>query len=103
MLQALSEGGESSQKDLALRLAMDPGLLTRQMKAMQAEGLVQRHSDPQDNRLTLVRLTAAGAALVKDLQPAREAFARRALKGLSPAEVDQAMALLRTLETRFKR
>lgn len=103
VLHALSEGGELSQKDLALRLSMDPASLTRQMKAMEAEGLVRRRSDPQDNRLTQVTLTEEGTALFASTQPAREAFAKKSLKGLPVADVEQAMALLRTLEARFGR
>ena len=34
ILQALSEGGEISQKALARTLTMDPAALTRQMKAL---------------------------------------------------------------------
>lgn len=103
VLHALHDGGELSQKDLAQRLSMDPASLTRQMKAMEAEGLVRRRSDPQDNRLTQVTLTKEGAALFAATQPAREAFAKRALKGLPVTDVAQAMALLRTLEARFRR
>ena len=43
---------------------------------------MQRRSDPLDNRLTQVRLTAEGAALLASTRPLREAFARKALKGL---------------------
>ena len=103
ILQALSEGGEISQKALARTLTMDPAALTRQMKALEADKLVQRRSDPLDNRLTQVRLTAEGAALLASTRPLREAFARKALKGLPADQVEQTMATLRMLEERLRR
>jgi DNA-binding MarR family transcriptional regulator len=102
ILQTLSEAGETSQRDLAHTLPMDPAALTRHMKAMDAEGLVQRRVDPQDNRLTQVKLTAAGVALIEATQPLREAFAKKALKGLPVDQIEQTLATLRALETRFR-
>jgi DNA-binding MarR family transcriptional regulator len=103
ILQALREQGGATQKQLAQALSMDPGALTRQMKALESEGLVTRQSDPADNRLTAVTLTAAGAALIEATQPLRRAFAKKALKGLPDEQVDIAMAVLKTLEERFRR
>ena len=102
ILQALREGGEASQKDLALTLSMDPAALTRQMKALEAEGLVKRRADPDDNRLTRVALTPHGLATIDATQPLREAFAKKALKGLPTDQVEQTMATLRVLESRFR-
>jgi DNA-binding MarR family transcriptional regulator len=103
ILMTLSEGGEASQRDLARMLSMDPASLTRQMKSLEAEGLVARHSDPQDNRLTKVVLTPAGQALFEQTQPLRFAFAKKALKGLPLDQLDATMNTLQMLEARFRR
>ena len=103
ILQALQDAGETSQKDLARQLAMDPASMTRQMKTLESEGLIQRRAHPRDHRLTQVALTAAGAALVERARPEREAFSRRALAGLPPDQIEATLALLQVLEQRFKR
>ena len=102
ILQALRAHGAASQKQLAQQLLMDPGALTRQMKTLEAEGLVTRQSAVEDNRLTTVALTATGSALIDAAEPQRRAFARKALKGLPATQIDAALDLLQTLEGRFR-
>lgn len=103
ILQALQEQGDLTQKRLAERLAMDPGALTRQLKLLEAEGLIARRRLPADNRLSDVSLTAAGAHAVAAVQPQRQAFARKVLRGLPKEEMQATMALLGRLEDRFRR
>lgn len=102
ILQALRERKRATQKELAQLLMMDPGALTRQMKALEAEGLVSRRSDPDDNRLTAVELTPAGATLIESTQPMRQAFSSKALNGLPARQLDTTMAVLKILEERFR-
>ena len=103
ILQTLSEAGMLAQKELAARLSMDPGLLTRQLKQMEADRLVKRKSAKEDNRMTLVELTGTGADLFESLQQSRQAFSRTALEGLSEEKIAVAMEMLKTLEERFRR
>jgi len=103
ILQALHEQKRATQKQLASQLRMDPGALTRQMKTLEAEGLVTRRSSSEDNRLTAVALTPAGVKLIKAAQPLRKAFSRKALQGLPTEQLDTAMAVLQRLEERFRR
>ena len=81
---------------------MDPGALTRQMKALEAEGLITRHNVPEDNRLTTVALTPAGKKAIVATQPLRKAFSRKALKGLPADQLDTTMTILKRLEERFR-
>ena len=103
ILQALHEQKCVTQKQLARHLMMDPGALTRQMKTLEAEGLVTRRNSSEDNRLTAVALTPAGVKLIKAAQPLRKAFSRKALQGLPAKQLDTAMAVLERLEERFRR
>ena len=103
ILQALQEHGGLTQKRLAEQLAMDPGALTRQLKALEAEGLIARRRAPADNRLSDVSLTAAGARAVASVQPLRRAFTRKVLKGLPKEEMRATVATLARLEERFRR
>ncbi|GGP26301.1 MarR family winged helix-turn-helix transcriptional regulator [Silvimonas amylolytica] len=102
ILQALLDMKEATQKELAHRLLIDPGALTRHMKQMEAEQLISRHTDPQDNRLTRVQLTASGTAMIMAAQPQRHAFFAKALAGLDPAQVAIAQAVLSEVEARLR-
>ncbi len=102
ILLALHQAGERSQKALARDLRMDPAALTRQVKAIEQEGWVERHSDAVDNRLTNVALTDAGRALVARTLPRRTAFVETAFGDMSIEEMNELSALLHTLEERLR-
>lgn len=102
ILMALKELERASQKQLACRLQMDPGALTRQLKMLEAEGLIRRDTDPQDNRQTRVALNAAGLALLEEAAPQRQAFFEHALQDIPEADLDAALRVLRQLEQRFR-
>ena len=103
VLHTLSECKQATQKELVKALEMDPGALTRQMKTLEAEGLVTRQNAPEDNRLTKVILTRRGIAAVKAARAQRSGFLKKALKGLAPQDVDTTMTVLKHLEERFRR
>jgi MarR family transcriptional regulator, organic hydroperoxide resistance regulator len=74
LLALYDQNGESSQKRLVERLRMDPGALTRQLKPLEALGWIERSTDERDNRITNVRLTAAGREATEAGLPRRNAF-----------------------------
>ena len=83
ILRALaSEQGEWSQKRLVEQLRIDPGALTRQLKALELLGWVARSTDTRDNRVTNVALTRSGAAAVEESLPRRNAFLRETMGAL---------------------
>lgn len=102
ILRALSQPeGECSQKRLVELLRIDPGALTRQLKALEALGWITRSVDARDNRVSNVKLTAEGAAVVEESLPRREAFLRETM-GALPDDALTALALaLGQLETRI--
>jgi len=51
-----------TQRDLAKALYVAPPTLTKMLRSMEEAGLVQRHPDAGDARLTRVELTEAGRA-----------------------------------------
>ncbi|UYO94837.1 MarR family winged helix-turn-helix transcriptional regulator [Pollutimonas sp. M17] len=103
ILLALHRSGECSQKQLARELPMDPAALTRQIKAIEGMGWIERHADPADNRLTNVALTASGREIVQATLPRRTAFIENVFEDLSAAQLDQLSDLLHTLEERLRR
>ncbi|GAB7129705.1 MarR family transcriptional regulator [Silvimonas sp. JCM 19000] len=102
VLHALHTLGGATQKQLVQRLLIDPGLLTRHMKQMEAEGLISRHTDSDDNRLTQVQLTEVGLALIDEASPRRQAFFDEALAEFDEADLAKATQILQKLEARFR-
>jgi DNA-binding MarR family transcriptional regulator len=84
-----------SQKQLIRQVRVDPGSITRQLSALEREGLVERSDDPQDTRLTRVALTRAGQAEVRRVMRLRARFLAQMVQGLPPRDV---AACLRVLE-----
>ncbi|HEY4803074.1 MAG TPA: MarR family transcriptional regulator [Paraburkholderia sp.] len=74
LLALYDQNGESSQKRLVERLRVDPGALTRQLKALESLGWIARRADERDNRITNVTLSEAGRAVIEEGLPRRNAF-----------------------------
>ncbi len=90
--------GELSQNELQRRLDVDGAAVTRQVKQLEAEGLIARRADPLDNRFTLVTLTDAGREAVHATVSAARQFAYAALEGVS----DEDLACMRRAFTRMR-
>jgi len=101
LLVLIDTHGEMSQKMLARTLGIDPAALTRQLKALEGEGWVERHADAQDARLTNVALTDGGRGIVRATMARRNDFIERALGHLPAAELDALSDVLEKLEARF--
>lgn len=98
ILRVLYQQGVVPQKQLVADLRVDPAALTRQLKALDKLGLVQRARDEQDNRTINVMLTDAGHAWMAEHMPHRAAFINQALSGLPAAELGSLESRLAYLE-----
>lgn len=87
LLHEVWHAGEISQNALTQRLGIDGSLVTRFVKQMEAEGLVTRRADPQDNRFTLVSLADAGNAELERMQDLGDEFQALLLKGFSERDI----------------
>ena len=101
ILVLLDRNGEMSQKWLVKELGIDPAALTRQLKALEQVGMVKRHSDLQDARLTNVVLTEAGRQAVASTMERRNAYIERALGEWQTAEIEAVSDMLARLEARL--
>jgi DNA-binding MarR family transcriptional regulator len=102
ILLALHEqAGESSQKRLVERLRVDPGALTRQLKALEGLGWIARSMDTRDNRVTNVRLTQAGRSATEASLPRRNAFLHDTMAGLPDDALRALSGALKMLEARI--
>lgn len=95
LLSVVAQAGEVSHAALQERLGLDGATITRLVKEFEAEGVLSRRLDPQNNRYTLVSLTAAGQQIVARLQETHRAFQIRLLDGIPREEQD---VLVRALE-----
>jgi DNA-binding MarR family transcriptional regulator len=101
MLALHDQGGESSQKRLVERLRVDPGALTRQLKALEVLGWISRSMDERDNRVTNVRLTKAGMAATAESLPRRNAFLHDTMAALPDDALAALSGALEMLEARI--
>jgi DNA-binding MarR family transcriptional regulator len=62
MLARLAHGGPLSIRDFAAAMVMDRTTLTRNLKPLERDGLVETRVDPNDRRGRRVTVTAAGRA-----------------------------------------
>lgn len=101
ILVLLDRNGEMSQKWLVKELGIDPAALTRQLKALEQAGMVVRHSDLQDARLTNVLLTEVGRQAVASTMERRNAYIERALGEWQTEEIEAVSDMLAKLEARL--
>lgn len=94
ILNRLSREESLTQATLAQRLHVDAAAITRQVKQLEAEGLVTRWSAPEDNRFTVVALTPQGREFVTAHRSVRDEFERIATTGLSVEDIEHMRACL---------
>lgn len=68
MMRVLLRERELSIAELAQMARMDLGAVSRQVRVMEATGLVSRKEAPSDRRVALVRLTRSGRALAQRIR-----------------------------------
>lgn len=96
-LVKLGEGGPCSQNSLGRQTAMDVATIKGVVTRLQARGLVDKTDNPDDRRMSLIALTAAGQATVDRLLPVAEGISRQTLDPLTPGEQARFLALLAKL------
>ena len=84
----------ANQRELAEAVGIQGATLTHHLNAMESAGLVTRRRDPDNRRVHLVELTAAGDALFLRLRDAALAFDKSLRRGLSDTDVARFHELL---------
>ncbi len=77
LLSMLIEEDGTSQGEVSHRFEVDPSRITRLAQRLEAEGLLRRERDPQDNRVVRLYATEEGRLLVEGCQERREEFEER--------------------------
>lgn len=94
VLAALSDFGPHAQRELAVRLAVDPSDMAKILDELAADGRVDRVRDPADRRRVTVTLTDAGRALLGELDAEAAAVRDEILEPLDADEREQLNMLL---------
>lgn len=97
VLEALLHKGPLLLGDIQKKILVSSGGITYLVDRLEARGLVSRRPCPSDRRATFAELTSAGGALMRRIFPDHAARLERALSGLSDAEKEEAIRLLRKL------
>lgn len=95
VLLTLAEMGQPSLNALTQRVARDKSQMTRTVRSLEAKGLVERSPSPDDARVTLLRVTDQGQAVVEGLQIAVADTIGDILAPISKAEEDALKDLLK--------
>lgn len=97
VLHELSRTGPVRISALANSLALDISTMSRHVRALEADELIERRRDPADGRATLLDLTDAGQEFLTDAIAERSAVLRAATASWS----DDDIAALHTYLTRL--
>jgi DNA-binding MarR family transcriptional regulator len=101
VLRQLDDGEDGSMGvvDLARSLGVTPAIVTRQVRELEAEGLLRRRNDPRDRRRSQLHLTARGRRAFARLHERAHGLQSRVLDGLRDEEIANACRVLRSLRT----
>jgi len=96
ILRRLQTDGPQNVSTLADGLNLDGSTVTRQVTALQQDGLVERRRDPNDGRGTVIEATDVGLQQVDNVRAARRALYDKVLYDWSSHErEDLAVTLTR--------
>lgn len=98
LLHQLYEVEEISQKELQKEVNIDNAAITRHLKQLEANGMITRRKNPDDNRITLVSLTKDGRNKIHAFQEEKERFAASALKNFSEEERDNLLNMINRIQ-----
>ena len=97
VLKVLRREGEQRGGDIAAKLGVDASVVSRQVAALEADGLVSRRPDPADARVGLVRVSDDGKARLAALYSAYTKQLRSALADFDDDAVRDAANVLQRL------
>jgi MarR family transcriptional regulator, transcriptional regulator for hemolysin len=87
-----------SQNELAAIAEVAPITVARLVDRLEAQGLVERCTDPKDRRIWRLRLTPAAAPVLRDVRLYRAEMRTLMTKGITPAALKTMVAGLRKMK-----
>lgn len=96
-LWMLAHNDNISQRDLAEKLHVAPATVTTMLQRMEREGLVERHADEADQRLTRITLTDVGREAGRKHAAAYNEYVENVISPLSEKDRRELARLLNLL------
>jgi len=97
LLLAVRENPGVDATRLSALIAFDRSTLGSVLERLEAKKLVARGASPDDKRIKLLHLTPAGAALLRQVEPAVARSQHRLVEPLPPAHREKLIMLLNEL------
>jgi DNA-binding MarR family transcriptional regulator len=94
ILRRLQQDGPQNVSALAAALNLDGSTVTRQVTALQKDGLIERRPDPRDGRGTVIEATALGLQQVEAVRQTRRTLYGTVLHDYSGQERRELAATL---------
>ena len=91
---SLKVNGALTVSELCVHAIAEQPTMSRTLDKMEAEGLIAREVSEADQRVRVIRLTAAGEALYDNIWPVMIGANEDMLKGISPADRADLMRIL---------
>lgn len=98
VLRVLQEKGPLELSQVAAEACLLLSSLTRMIGPMQAEGLISRHTPPQDRRKTVIAVTEAGEQLIRAHAAQSAAIFARIERDFGADRLDLLLDLLEQLQ-----
>lgn len=97
VLKGVCKNPECTAQSIAKRMCRDKAQITRVLKELISERLVERAENPQDRRSQLLRPTEQGRQVMQQLRKLEQKTADSMTKNLSPEEIEQFVRLANTM------
>lgn len=101
VMMRLAEAGSLPQGELGDPALDDRASVSRQVSGLERRGLLSRTPRPEDSRVSVVRLTPAGVALLAELTPIVLRERARLFQDVSPVDLATFTLVLSRLEARL--
>jgi DNA-binding MarR family transcriptional regulator len=103
LLEYLDADGPLRVSQIAACHGVDISSITPRLKALEGDGLVERHADERDGRVSMIHISSAGRAALRAVHAARRDLIAASLGEADDASIDAAAAVLESLAARISR
>ncbi|MBY0398990.1 MarR family transcriptional regulator [Myxococcota bacterium] len=97
LIYYLMENGPMRLSELARRTETDPGILTRQVNTLAAQGIVEKRPDPTDRRAVTVQMLPKGRRIAQRLREVQDEVLGSQLARWASSDLEQAAGLMEQL------
>lgn len=101
ILYELDQVDEINQSMLQKIINIDSAAITRHLKQLEADGMVTRRKNPEDNRVTFVRLTDDGRKHIEGYKVEKINFIHQILHDFSEDEIQDLASYLERMQNNF--